>query len=130
MPGIWGWSRINEDEYRANINGLNTFFGAVLGFVIADITTRDPLHFAQVLLITSAVVVGILYVSASPRRWLYAVFNLLVIWGLSRIVPPAAGDVQRLQITLAVWNLMAVGVEALWALQQRLDARRLPPAAD
>ena len=129
MPGIWGWSRIDEDEYRANLNGLNTFFGAVIGFVLADVTTRNPLQFAQVLLVTSGVVVGILYVSASGRRWWYAALNLLIILALPRVVPPAEGDVTRLQITLAVWNLLAVGVEALWAWQKRRDARGTTPAA-
>ena len=98
MPGIWGWSRIDEDEYRANLNGLNTFFGAVIGCVLADVTTRNPLQFAQVLLVTSGVVVGILYVSASGRRWWYAALNLLIILALPRVVPPAEGDVTRFAI--------------------------------
>jgi hypothetical protein len=68
-----------EDEYRANLTGLNTFFGTVIGFVLTDVTTANPASFPQLLIFTAAIVIGVLYISASPHRWLYGALNLLFI---------------------------------------------------
>jgi hypothetical protein len=119
----WNWSRVTEDEYRANVTGMNTFFGAVIGFVLADVTTPTLMDFAVLLVLTAAIVIGILYVSASPYRWWYVLLNLLLIWRLPTIVDDASGDFGRLQVTLAVWTVMTTFVEALLAWQQRRDAR-------
>lgn len=125
---LMSWSNITEDEYRANITGLNTFFGAVLGFVLADVNTADLLDFARTLVFTSGIVIGILYVTASAQRWQYAVLNLVLIWYLPNVLPEDIGNPGRLQVTLAVWALMTVIIEALWAWQQRRDekAKRQP----
>lgn len=128
MPNLMGWSRVTEDEYRANLTGMNTFFGAVIGFVMADVTTSDLASFAQLLVFTAAIVIGVLYISASPRRWLYGALNLLFIWALPRALDDRAGDAGRLQITLATWTLMTIGLEALWWWQQRRDAKRTAAA--
>jgi len=127
MPGLLGM-RVTGEEYRANLTGLNTFFGAVLGFVLADVTTTGLLEFAQMLLVTAGIVISILYVSASPQRWTYAVLTMAMIWWLPRLMPHAA-NAGRLQVTLAVWTGMTVFVEALWWWQQRRDSRRDPPTA-
>lgn len=128
MPNLMGWSRVTEDEYRANLNGMNTFFGAVIGFVLADVTTSDLASFAQLLVFTAAIVIGVLYISASPQRWLYGVLNLLFIWALPRVLEDRAGDAGRLQITLATWTLMTIGLEALRAWQKQQEAKRSAPA--
>ncbi|WP_114227302.1 MULTISPECIES: hypothetical protein [Sphingomonas] len=121
--------QVTRSEYRANLAGLNTFFGAVLGFVLADIPAPTPLDFAQLLLFTAAIVIGILYVSASPQRWMYAALNLVLIWSLPRLLWRDGGHGSgRLQVTLAVWTGMAIFIEALWAWQQRRASRREPPA--
>lgn len=125
------WHRsvsVTEDEYRANLAGMNTFFGAVLGFVLADVTTERPMEFAQLLVFTAAIVIGILYVSASAKRWQYAVMNLVFIWAMPRITPDNAGELGRLQVTLTVWLLMAVLIELLWSWQRRRDAKRTQAA--
>ncbi|HVF82661.1 MAG TPA: hypothetical protein VM913_00625 [Sphingomicrobium sp.] len=124
MPRLMDWSRVTEEEYRANLTGMNTFFGAVIGFVLADVTTSDLAGFAQLLVLTAAIVIGILYISASPRRWLYGAFNLLFIYALPVVLDEGAGNAGRLQITLATWTLMTIGVEALWAWQNRRDIKR------
>ena len=119
----WNWSRVTEDEYRANVTGMNTFFGAVIGFVLADVTTPTLMDFAVLLVFTAGIVIGILYVSASPYRWWYVLLNLLLIWRLPTIMEDSSGDFGRLQVTLAVWTVMTTFVEALLAWQQRRDAR-------
>ena len=119
----WNWSRVTEDEYRANVTGMNTFFGAVIGFVLADVTTPTLMGSAVLLVFTAAIVIGILYVSVSQYRWWYVLLNLLLIWRLPTILDDASGDFGRRQVTLAVWTVMTTFVEALLAWQQRRDAR-------
>lgn len=121
--------RVTDEEYRANLNGMNTFFGAVLGFVLADVTVPRMIDFAQLLMFTAAIVIGILYVSASPRRWLYAAFNLLMIWLLPTVLPRDTGDIGRLQVTLAVWTGMTIFLELIMALSKRSRPIDAPPAA-
>ena len=129
MASLWRRSlRVTDDEYRANLTGMNTFFGAVLGFVLADVTTTDLVEFGLLLVFTASIVIGILYVSASALRWWYVPFNLLLIWQVDRLFGDT-GDLGRLQVTLAAWTLMAAGVEALWAWQQRRDAKRAQSTA-
>ena len=129
MARNWVWTRINEDEYRANLNGMNTFFGAVLGFVLADVQTENLLVFANMLLVVAGTVISILYISASPKRWQYAVLTFFFIWALPRLLRDDAAELGRLQVTLAVWTGMTLFVEALWAWQQRREAKRTEPAA-
>jgi hypothetical protein len=106
---------MSESEYRANLAGLNTFFGAVLGFVMAGVERLDTGEFALVLCAVSAIVVSILYVSASKQRLAYGILTLMLIFGLPRIVGPFLdpGDIlpEKLQPTLVVWALLAFLVE-------------------
>ena len=124
----FGW-RVTDEEYRANINGMNTFFGAVLGFVLADVKVPDLLGFAQLLMFTAAIVIGILYVSASSRRWLYAAFNLVLIWGLPRVLREDAQELGRLQVTLAVWTGLTIFLELIKMLSMRPDEAKEPPTS-
>lgn len=124
----FGW-RVTDEEYRANINGMNTFFGAVLGFVLADVTTSDMLGFAQLLMFTAAIVIGILYVSASAQRWAYAAFNLLLIWGLPRALREEPAELGRLQVTLAVWTGLTIFLELIKMFSVRPDEPEKPPTS-
>ncbi len=112
--GLASWN-VSEEEYGASLSALNTFFGAVLGFVLTDVETRGPAEFAQLLIYSAAIVIGILYVSASASRWQYGLLNILFIWALPLILPKGSGDPTRLQVTLAVWMGMAVFTEAMRA---------------
>jgi hypothetical protein len=129
MAMKWSWSRVTEEEYRANLTGMNTFFGAVLGFVLSGVETPNLRDFAQLLFMVAGLVISILYVSASAQRWLYAVMTLLLIGALPHILDDVRGELGRLQVTLAVWLGMTVLLEALWAVQQRRDAKSIEPAA-
>ena len=66
----------SESEYRANHVGMNTFFGAVLGFVMAGTERLDAIEFAYVLFMVSGVVISILYVSASKQKIVYSLLTL------------------------------------------------------
>jgi hypothetical protein len=122
-------TRVTEEEYRANLTGMNTFFGAVLGFVLADAETESLIGFARLLFLSATVVISILYVSASNHRWLYAGMTMLMILALPRLLDDSARGLGRLQVTLALWLLLTVAVEALWAWQQKRDAKAIKPAA-
>ena len=106
-----------ESEIRANHAGMNTFFGAVLGFVMAGTERLDALEFASVLFLVSGVVISVLYVSASPYKLAYAVLTLVFIAILPRVVDPMldAGEhlPDKLQPTLLVWTLLSILVEYL-----------------
>lgn len=109
-----------ENEYRANLAGLNTFFGAVLGFVISGVEQLDTFAFAQMLVITSAAVISILYMSASHNRWLYAVMTVAIIFLLPRAMPDDIAIPAKLQPTLFVWAALTLIIE--------LTPRRANPA--
>ena len=104
-----------ESEYRANLTGLNTFFGAVLGFVMAGTERLDAFEFAHVLFLVSGTVVSILYVHASSQKILYSALTFILIAALPYIVATALDQGEalpdKLQPTLFVWALLSVLVE-------------------
>lgn len=112
-----GWTaigRMTAGEYRANRDGLNTLFGAVLGIVLSGTDTLGGFDFAVLLLVSATAVILILYVSSSPHRLAYAALAGVSIaalpWALVRLigtVPP------HLQPTLAVWLLITLVVEVM-----------------
>ena len=107
----------NESEYRANIDGLNLFFGAVLGVVMATTDRLGARDFAVTLFVAATGVVTVLYVSSSRQRWIYAVLAAAFIWKLptvlAELVTDPAGLPRHLQPTLAVWLAMVVFLEFL-----------------
>jgi ABC-type iron transport system FetAB permease component len=104
-----------ESEVRANHAGMNTFFGAVLGFVMAGTERLDAIEFACILFLVSGVVISVLYVSASPYKFVYAVATLVFI----AMLPGVAATVldkgehlpDKLQPTLLVWTFLSIFVE-------------------
>jgi hypothetical protein len=104
-----------ESEIRANHAGMNTFFGAVLGFVMAGTERLDAFEFASVLFLVSGVVISVLYVSASPYKFSYAVMTLVFIAILLGVADAALDQGEhlpdKLQPTLLVWTLLSVLVE-------------------
>lgn len=111
LPG----ATMTEGEYRANLAGLNTFFGAVLGFVISGIEQLDAFRFGLVLALLGALVVLILYISASEHRIIYSLYALGAIialpWIVDPILPPGITLPAKLQPTFIVWALFTILVE-------------------
>lgn len=106
-----------ESEYAAHQAGMNMFFGAVLGFVMAGTERLDQLEFAFTLMFVSAIVISILYVAASPYRWSYAVLTVVMIaslpWAFGAILEPGEQLPDKLQATLYVWTFITIFVEFL-----------------
>jgi hypothetical protein len=96
---------------------MNTFFGAVLGFVMAGTERLDSLEFALLLMFVAGIVISILYVSASKQKVVYSLLTITLIWMLPGAIEPALeageGVPAKLQATLLVWTLMAISVEFL-----------------
>ncbi len=107
--------RITEREYRANIEGMNIVFGAVLGFVLVGAENVEVRDFIGLLVLSSAIVIMILYLGSSE----YKLFNAIVTALSIAFLPFIAVDlfditeVPTLQPTLAIWALMVLGVELI-----------------
>ncbi|MBO9713337.1 hypothetical protein [Sphingomonas sp.] len=127
-----GFGRMTHGEYRANLNGLGIFFGAVLGFVMAGTETLAPLDYALTLSMSAAAVICILYISASPRRIAYTLVAIFVIamlpTALHQLLSKGAQIPPNLQPTLAVWLGITVLVE--FAPRERPAAGEPAEAAD
>lgn len=123
------WLLPTQSEYRANLAGMNTFFGAVIGFVIADVQAPSDLHFGAFLGISAAIVICILYISASPYRIAYAAMTILFVIALPFLAPKV--DVpSKLQVTLGVWAILTVAVEYIPRRPDpRPDSAADPPAS-
>jgi len=110
---------MTHDEYKANINGLNIFFGAILGVVMADANISSALEYSISLVVIASFIIMLLYINVSEHRLLYAVsavLILLVVWfkiyqgGQFASIDNAWLE-QRLLPTLSVWLGMIVVVE-------------------
>ena len=105
--------RITEREYRANINGMNIVFGAVLGFVLAGAEGLPPIDFMIVLLISASAVILILYLGSTDYILFYGACTALIIFALPMILSDqfAINPIPYLQPTLIVWAIMVTLLE-------------------
>jgi hypothetical protein len=122
--------RMTAREYRANIDGLNIFFGAVLGFVLAGSEKLDNFWFGVLLAVTSGIVVSILYITASKQRLAYSILALALIgsmgsW-LEDFLPGDPSIPAKLQPCLLVWALLTISVEFL--PREKAEADEITPA--
>jgi hypothetical protein len=106
-----------EPEYRAALNGIAIFFGAILGVALGGVEGLDPLPFMTLLVMVSGVVVTILYIPASRRRVAYAA-GLLALLAII-LFTHRPGDMvlgsfplpPQLIPTLIVWTAATILVE-------------------
>ncbi|MEM7665800.1 MAG: hypothetical protein AAF250_08060 [Pseudomonadota bacterium] len=107
--------RITEREYRANIEGMNIVFGAVLGFVLVGAENVAVRDFVGLLFLSAAIVVMILYLGSSEYKLFNATIAAVSIAGLPYVAVDLFDitEVPKLQPTLAIWALMVLGVELL-----------------
>jgi hypothetical protein len=113
--GWMTWGQMIHGEYRATLNGLNIFFGAVLGVVMAGTESLKSWDFAFVLLLTAATIVAILNISTGTRRIVYAIVAATAIfflpWLMEKLLSAGAALPDKLQPTLAVWAAMTIAIE-------------------
>jgi hypothetical protein len=110
-----GLGRISSNEYQAHLNGLNMFFGAVLGFVLTGTETLDSWQFGQILMFLAGAVISILYISSGRKRVLYSIYALVISLTFPEFVDfalRAEGLVpDKIRPTLLVWTLLTIFVE-------------------
>ncbi len=109
------YGKMSHLEYKAMLNGLNIFFGAVLGFVLAGTENLSSLEFGVMLSILATAVILILYISSSKHRILYSIFALIIALLAPDMIEGALkiqGAIsEKVQPTLVVWALMTIVVE-------------------
>jgi hypothetical protein len=110
-----GLGRMTDGEYQANLSGINIFFGAVLGFVLAGAERLKSWQFGLLLLGLSSAVITILYISSSKRRASYSVLALVYALGFPEVMDVLLGGrdlvPDKIRPTLVVWTLITVLVE-------------------
>ena len=106
---------ITKREYRANIEGTNIVFGAVLGFVLVGAEGLPVFDFVALLMMSAAIVVMILYLGSSDYKLFYAVSTAIAIIALPFVAEDlfSLTKVPKLQPTLALWGLMILGIELM-----------------
>lgn len=106
-----------ESEYDAHLAAMNTFFGAVLGFVMAGTERLDEFEFSILLVFVASIVISILYVAASAHKILYGLLTLGLIAVLPQLMAPMLDNGEqlpaKLQATLLVWTAISIAVEFL-----------------
>ncbi len=106
---------VTEREYRANVEGINIVFGAVLGFVLARADGLPVFDFMTLLLVSAAVVILILYLGSSEYVLFYTISTAGAIAALPLVLENALKlpSIPYLQPTLAIWAIMILLVEML-----------------
>ena len=119
-------------EKRASINGLNLFFGALIG---ANLGSLENLALRDYTLIVTMVCVTVLYIQLAPvarQRWLYVAILVVYVGVLYLLLLAPAGlqvfkDRARPQphlfVTICLWLLSVAYVEL------RPMAKTEPPVA-
>jgi len=114
--GIWAQT---SREKLGTVDGINLFFGALLGANLGTLGTIPLLDYAKLILLLAGLVITIRLVSVSERR-LYALATLglyLVLVGAVLFVPAFQPegldptDLQRLAVTLTIWVVATMAVE-------------------
>ena len=124
--GKTGLGKMTASEYQANLNGLNMFFGAVLGFVLTGTETLNTWQFGFVLMMLASAVISILFISSSKSRLAYSICALIIALTLPELIDfMLKGDglvPEKIRPTLVVWTLMTTLVE-FWGRERDKPAQ-------
>jgi hypothetical protein len=101
------------------IDGLNLFFGALLGANLGTLDRLRLVEYVQLAVLLAGTVMAVRMVSTSDRRGLtLGVLGIYVILLAALVLLPGAkpdnmavGDLHRLVATLAVWVIFILGLE-------------------
>jgi hypothetical protein len=126
IAGKVGLGRMSSGEYQANLSGLNTFFGAVLGFVLAGTEALGSWQFGVVLTCLASAVISIIYISSSRHRVAYAIYAFaiaLVFPELVNLLLHVKAVPEKIRPTLLVWTVLTILIE-FWSRE-----KPAPPSA-
>ena len=113
------WLKSTPGGKAGAIDGLNLFFGALLGANLGTVNGMKLPEYTELIFILAATVMTLRMVSTSPRK-IFMLINVLIYAGVvglfllwPRIQPKgvAPADLHRLAATLGVWMLFAIAAE-------------------
>ena len=101
------------------IDGLNLFFGALLGANLGSIQGMTLPYYVELIFLLAAVVMTVRMLSTSPRRtYMLASIALYVVIGAAFLLwkpfqpkGVAPADLQRIATTLAIWLALVLFTE-------------------
>jgi len=99
------------------IDGLNLFFGALLGANLGTMQALDLPQYIELVLLLAGTVMVLRMLSTSERRTYMLVLvgiYIAIIGALLVFLPPKglpAADLHRLTVTLAIWVACILGAE-------------------
>jgi hypothetical protein len=101
------------------VDGLNLFFGALLGANLGSIQGMTLPYYVELIFLLAAVVMTVRMLSTSPRRTymllsiaLYVVIGAaFLLWKPLQPKGVAIADLQRLATTLGIWVVLVLGAE-------------------
>ncbi|MBZ6377531.1 hypothetical protein B5C34_04455 [Pacificimonas flava] len=110
---VYGWLNqqhiMQREEYRAAVDSLNLFFGAIVGVAFARIESMATADYTLLLVMTAVLIAAILTVANSRRR-LYSAFGMLLMFAAYHylfIYEEAVGAIpETLFPTLCVWGAL------------------------
>ena len=82
----FGLGKMSTGEYQANLSGMNTFFGAVLRFVLIGTEKLNSWQFGFVLMLLAGIVIYILFISNSRHRVAYAIYTLVFAFTFPELI--------------------------------------------
>jgi hypothetical protein len=111
--------RNTEGGKAGAVDGLNLFFGALLGANLGTMQSLGLYEYIQLIVLLAGTVMVLRMISTSERRgYMLAVLGVYVLLiGTMLMVPDvqpkgmSKGDLHRLVATLAVWVLFVLGTE-------------------
>ena len=101
------------------VDGLNLFFGALLGANLGSLQGMPLLYYVELIFLLAAVVMTVRMLSTSPRRgYMLACIGLYVVIGAAFLLwkpfqpkGVAPNDLQRIATTLGIWVLLILATE-------------------
>jgi hypothetical protein len=108
-----------EGGKAGTIDGLNLFFGALLGANLGTVSGLDLYPYILLILLLAGMVIALRMVSTSPRKGLMAgtILIYVAILGVVAVVPDFQpkgldlGDLHRLIATLIIWVALVLAAE-------------------
>lgn len=115
------------------IDGLNLFFGALLGANLGTLGQMSLPAYAEMIVLLAGMVMALRMLSTSPKRgmMLSMIGIYAVVLGATALVPALQpkgvppGDLHRLAITLGIWLVLVVAAE-LSPMEKALEADAEP----
>lgn len=128
------WFVQTRRERAGSVDGVNLFFGALIGANLGTLEGMDLRHYAILIALLAGTVTALRLVSLSDRRGLAltGLATWLALLGAIYVIPALApaglqqGDLDRLAVTILIW----VGAVLTFELSPIHDREDVRPEAE